>query len=74
MQKTIENFRFDAEGDVFIDVGGNVGLWSRELYDLYKKAYTPWEWHEILFKKANELGMDAFSTPFDTTSVERSIR
>lgn len=39
MLKTIENFRFDADGDVFIDVGGNVGLWTKELYDLYNKIY-----------------------------------
>jgi pseudaminic acid synthase len=46
-------------------------LWDEQyLYDLYKKAYTPWEWHEILFTKAKDLGMDAFSSPFDTTAVD----
>jgi pseudaminic acid synthase len=46
-------------------------LWSgTSLYQLYGKAYTPWEWHKPIFDKANELGMIAFSTPFDSTSVD----
>jgi pseudaminic acid synthase len=46
-------------------------LWDNQyLYDLYDKAYLPWEWHEILFNKAKEFGMDAFSSPFDITAVD----
>ncbi|HXS38195.1 MAG TPA: pseudaminic acid synthase [Flavipsychrobacter sp.] len=46
-------------------------LWKgRELYDLYKEAYTPWEWHEAIFKRANEKGLVAFSSPFDETAVD----
>ena len=46
-------------------------LWKgRELYTLYEEAYTPWEWHEPLFKRAAELGMIAFSSPFDETAVD----
>jgi|TARA_R110002073_G_scaffold5589_5_gene34234 pseudaminic acid synthase len=46
------------------------GLWKGEtLYSLYEKAYTPWEWTPILMKKANELGMVLFSSPFDVTAV-----
>jgi pseudaminic acid synthase len=45
-------------------------LWDgRELYNLYEEAYTPWDWHKIIFEKANQLGMVAFSTPFDETAV-----
>lgn len=40
------------------------------LYDLYKKSYTPWEWHESLKEYANSLGLDFFSSPFDTTAVD----
>lgn len=45
-------------------------LWAgQKLYDLYKKALTPWEWHEKLQKIANELGLDFFSSPFDIDAV-----
>lgn len=46
-------------------------LWEgRSLYDLYEEAHTPWEWHKPIFDRARELGLIAFSTPFDATSVE----
>ena len=46
-------------------------LWDgRELYDLYKEAYTPWEWHAELFEYAKSLNLIAFSTPFDETAVD----
>ncbi len=46
-------------------------LWTgKSLYNLYKEAYTPWEWHKPIFQKAKSLGMVPFSTPFDDTSVD----
>lgn len=46
-------------------------LWNgQELYDLYKMAYTPWEWHKSIFDRAKEKGMIAFSSPFDETAVD----
>lgn len=46
-------------------------LWiGKTLHELYQIAYTPWEWHKPIFDKAKELGLIAFSTPFDTTSVD----
>ena len=46
-------------------------LWhGKELHDLYKLAYTPWEWHTEIFKRARQRGMIAFSSPFDVTAVE----
>ena len=46
-------------------------LWyDRTLYSLYEEAYTPWEWHEPIFKRCAELGMTAFSSPFDETAVD----
>ncbi len=46
-------------------------LWKgRELYDLYKEAYTPWEWHQPIFERARERGILAFSSPFDETAVD----
>jgi len=49
----------------------NGTLWEgKTLYELYSKAFTPWEWHKELKEYANSLGLDLFSTPFDTTSVD----
>ena len=49
----------------------NKGLWSGyTLYDLYKMAYTPYEWHKELFSFAEKLGITLFSTPFDETAVD----
>ncbi|AJR14897.1 MULTISPECIES: pseudaminic acid synthase [Leptospira] len=57
------------EGEFFIS--DPKSLWKGEsLYDLYKKAYTPWEWHESIFKRAKEKGIVCFSSPFDFTAVD----
>lgn len=46
-------------------------LWAgNSLYKLYGEAYTPWEWHKPIFDRARELGIVAFSTPFDDTAVD----
>ncbi|WP_304023958.1 pseudaminic acid synthase [Methanospirillum hungatei] len=46
-------------------------LWSgQSLYDLYKQAHNPWEWHAPIMNRAEELGLICFSTPFDETAVE----
>lgn len=46
-------------------------LWDgRTLHKLYEEAYTPWEWQPELKKVADELGLDFFSSPFDSTSVD----
>ena len=46
-------------------------LWAgNSLYKLYGEAYTPWEWHKPIFERARELGIIAFSTPFDDTAVD----
>lgn len=47
------------------------GTWNGEnLYQLYSKAYTPWEWHPALKEEAQKMGLDFFSTPFDNTAVD----
>lgn len=49
----------------------NNGTWAGEnLYQLYQKAYTPWEWQADLKAEADKVGIDFFSTPFDKTSVD----
>ena len=46
--------------------------WSSHstLWELYSKAYTPWEWHETIFKEARKIGIEIFSSPFDESAVE----
>ncbi len=46
-------------------------LWDgKTLYELYKEAYTPWEWQPKLKELAEELGLIVFSSPFDRTAVD----
>jgi pseudaminic acid synthase len=46
------------------------GLWNgKSLYDLYKSAFMPWEWHQPLFDYAKKIGITIFSSPFDNTAV-----
>jgi pseudaminic acid synthase len=46
-------------------------IWSgKYLYELYKEAYTPWEWHEAIFNEAKKEGLICFSSPFDFTAVD----
>ncbi|MDR3348865.1 MAG: pseudaminic acid synthase [Acidaminococcales bacterium] len=57
------------EGEFFISDADN--LWrGQSLYQLYRQAYTPWEWHRPIFERCRELGLCAFSTPFDFTAVD----
>lgn len=58
-----------SDGEFFISDPNS--LWEGEsLYNLYKKAYTPWEWQEKIFAHCHERGIDCLSTPFDDTSVD----
>lgn len=57
------------EGEFYISDKSN--LWGgMSLYDLYKQAYTPWEWHQPIMQRANELGLICFSSPFDEAAVD----
>jgi N-acetylneuraminate synthase len=51
-------------------VGGGTIWDGRNLFELYREAYTPWEWQPKLKQVANDLGLDLFSTPFDASAVE----
>jgi N-acetylneuraminate synthase len=64
---THETITMDCDSEEFQIHGG---LWNgQSLYQLYKKAHMPWEWHEPLFTKAKELGITIFSSPFDFSAV-----
>lgn len=46
-------------------------IWEgKNLYELYQEAYTPWEWHQILFEEAERNGLICFSSPFDKAAVD----
>ena len=65
---TPDTITIDHNGPGFTIEGG---LWhGRNLYDLYREASTPFEWHAALFAKAKSLGITLFSTPFDETAAD----
>lgn len=66
---TADTLTIDCKNDYFkINHGTS---WDGEfLYDLYKRAYTPWEWHSEIFRVAKEEGIMCFSSPFDNTAVD----
>ena len=65
---TPDSLTIDHDGPDFRIEGG---LWAgRTLYDLYREAQTPFEWHEPMFARARELGVTIFSTPFDETAAD----
>ena len=67
---TPDTITIDHRGGLF-DITDKDSLWAgRNLYDLYKEAYTPWEWHKEIFDYAKSLGLVAFSSPFDETAVD----
>jgi pseudaminic acid synthase len=65
---TADTMTINSDKDDFMIKGT---IWEgRNLYELYQEAYTPWEWHETLFKKAREEGIECFASPFDKTAVD----
>lgn len=59
----------DCKGKEFMATPGSP--WDgMNLFELYKTAYTPWEWHKELFEYAKEIGITCFSSPFDFTAVD----
>lgn len=66
---TADTITLDCDKPDFVVSGGT--LWDNtKLYNLYKEAYTPWEWHQAIFNEAKRCGLVCFSTPFDKTAVD----
>ena len=66
---TADTLTIDCKNDYFKINHGTA--WDGEyLYDLYKRAYTPWEWHREIFRVANDENIICFSSPFDNTAVD----
>ena len=67
---TADSMTLDVQSKGFV-IEETDSLWHGEsLHALYQKAATPYEWHQPLFARAHELGMLAFSSPFDEQAVE----
>ena len=67
---TADTITLDVRGGSF-EINDPDSLWAgQNLHDLYKKAYTPWEWHGPIMQRAHELGLICFSSPFDETAVD----
>lgn len=65
---TPDTLTIDCHEDCFVNKGG---LWDGLTeYELYQKAYTPWEWQPKLMEEAAKLGLECFSSPFDFTSID----
>ncbi len=65
---TADTITIDCRSEDFLIKGT---IWEgKNLHDLYKEAYTPWEWHSEIMKVAKEEGLICFSSPFDPTSVD----
>jgi pseudaminic acid synthase len=65
---TADTITIDSQKEDFLIKGT---IWEgKNLYQLYQEAFTPWEWHEELFKVAKEEGLICFSSPFDKTAVD----
>lgn len=65
---TPDTITLDCDSKDFIIKGT---IWNgRKLHDLYREAYTPWDWHEKLFKVAKDEGLVCFSSPFDNSAVD----
>jgi pseudaminic acid synthase len=66
---TADTLTLDCDESDFVIKGGTI--WDgKKLHDLYKEAYTPWEWHAQLFEVAKEEGLVCFSSPFDKSAVD----
>jgi len=64
-----DTMTLNSQKDDFKIDGGT--LWDgKNLYQLYEEAFTPWEWHEELFKYARSIDIDIFSSPFDKSAVD----
>jgi pseudaminic acid synthase len=65
---TADTMTIDSKKPGFVIEGT---IWEgKNLYELYQEAFTPWEWHEKLFKAAADEGLICFSSPFDKTAVD----
>lgn len=67
---TADTITLNIQGGNF-EINDPSSLWSgRNLYELYKQAHTPWDWHESVMERARSHGLACFSSPFDESAVD----
>ena len=67
---TADTMTLDLSSEGFV-ITEPSSLWAGEkLYDLYRKAHTPWEWHKVIFDRCRQRGILPFSSPFDASAVD----
>ena len=66
---TPDTITIDCDNEYF-QIGKGTIWEGQTLYNLYKEAYTPWEWQPKLKEIADSIGLDLFSSPFDNTAVD----
>ncbi|MCF7822813.1 MAG: pseudaminic acid synthase [Candidatus Marinimicrobia bacterium] len=67
---TADTITIDCDNEHFTNLLNGTVWEGKKFYDLYKEAYTPWEWHDRLFKYARNIGLDIFSSPFDISAID----
>lgn len=67
---TADTITLKCDREDFLIPAGTPWADHSTLWDLYDKAYTPWDWHEAIFHEARRLGMEVFSSPFDESAVD----
>lgn len=67
---TAETMTLNLRAPGFV-INDPASLWNgRQLFDLYREANTPWEWHAPIMQRAAQLGLQCFSSPFDDSAVD----
>lgn len=67
---TADSMTLNIDHSDFV-INNTDSLWyGRRIYDLYEEAHTPWEWHEHIFERARERGIQCFSSPFSNDAVD----
>ena len=67
---TADTLTIDVNSSEFTISNRESPWFGRSLHSLYQEAHTPWDWHEPIMRRARELGLVVFSTPFDETAVD----
>lgn len=65
-----DGLTLDIDSPDFLIDDPNSPWFGRNLYELYKEAVTPWEWHKPIFDRCAEIGLTVFSSPFELAAID----